>query len=93
MIANGSESGGVCPRSANGYSGWVKHVPFGESDARRMNLFDLASYHALIDYAHNPHSYSAGGLSAIGRERIVWWGRAIAASEDFFTRQNFLLNF
>ncbi|MBE9224839.1 cyanophycin synthetase [Phormidium sp. LEGE 05292] len=25
----------------------------------RMNLFNLGNYHALIDYAHNPHSYEA----------------------------------
>ncbi len=34
----------------------------------RMNLFNLGTYHALVDYAHNPHSYEAlGGLSAITR--------------------------
>ncbi|MBE9162935.1 cyanophycin synthetase [Tychonema sp. LEGE 06208] len=27
----------------------------------RMNLFNLGSYHALLDYAHNPHSYQALG--------------------------------
>lgn len=27
----------------------------------RMNLFNLGSYHALVDYAHNPHSYAALG--------------------------------
>jgi cyanophycin synthetase len=27
----------------------------------RMNLFDLGSYHALVDYAHNPSSYQALG--------------------------------
>ena len=27
----------------------------------RMNLFDLGEYHALIDYAHNPHGYKAVG--------------------------------
>jgi cyanophycin synthetase len=27
----------------------------------RMNLFNLGNYHALIDYAHNPHSYEALG--------------------------------
>lgn len=27
----------------------------------RMNLFNLGSYHALLDYAHNPHSYKALG--------------------------------
>jgi cyanophycin synthetase len=27
----------------------------------RMNLFNLGSYHVLVDYAHNPHSYQALG--------------------------------
>ena len=27
----------------------------------RMNLFDLGNYHALVDYAHNPHGYQAVG--------------------------------
>ncbi len=27
----------------------------------RMNMFDLGRYNALIDYAHNPHSYEALG--------------------------------
>ncbi len=27
----------------------------------RMNLFNLGNYHALIDYAHNPHSFEALG--------------------------------
>ena len=27
----------------------------------RMNLFDLGKYHALVDYAHNPHGYKAVG--------------------------------
>ena len=27
----------------------------------RMNLFDLGEYHALVDYAHNPHGYQAVG--------------------------------
>jgi cyanophycin synthetase len=27
----------------------------------RMNLFNLGSYHVLVDYAHNPHSYEALG--------------------------------
>lgn len=27
----------------------------------RMNLFDLGSYHALVDYAHNPAGYEAVG--------------------------------
>ncbi|TFI56260.1 cyanophycin synthetase [Mastigocladus laminosus UU774] len=27
----------------------------------RMNLFNLGNFHALVDYAHNPHSYQALG--------------------------------
>jgi len=27
----------------------------------RMNLFELGDYHALVDYAHNPHGYKAVG--------------------------------
>lgn len=27
----------------------------------RMNLFNLGEYHALVDYAHNPHGYKAVG--------------------------------
>ncbi|PLZ14094.1 cyanophycin synthetase [Fischerella thermalis WC245] len=27
----------------------------------RMNLFNLGNFHALVDYAHNPHSYEALG--------------------------------
>lgn len=27
----------------------------------RMNLFNLGDYHALVDYAHNPHGYQAVG--------------------------------
>jgi cyanophycin synthetase len=27
----------------------------------RMNLFNLGDFHALVDYAHNPHSYEALG--------------------------------
>ncbi len=33
----------------------VSHTP------GRMNLFDLGSFHALIDYAHNPAGYAALG--------------------------------
>ena len=30
-----------------------------EQTPGRMNLFDLGEYHALVDYAHNPHGYEA----------------------------------
>ncbi|MGL5794305.1 MAG: cyanophycin synthetase [Waterburya sp.] len=30
-----------------------------EQTPGRMNLFDLGDYHALVDYAHNPHGYKA----------------------------------
>ncbi|PSB17182.1 cyanophycin synthetase [Phormidesmis priestleyi ULC007] len=32
-----------------------------EQTPGRMNLFNLGTFHALIDYAHNPHSYEALG--------------------------------
>jgi cyanophycin synthetase len=32
-----------------------------EQTPGRMNLFDLGDYHALVDYAHNPHGYKAVG--------------------------------
>jgi cyanophycin synthetase len=38
----------------------------------RMNLINLGKFHALIDYAHNPHSYAA--LSAFVRN---WQGERI----------------
>lgn len=52
----------------------------------RMNLFNLGEYHALIDYAHNPHSYEA--LSGFVRnwpgERIgVVGGPGDRRDEDF----------
>lgn len=54
----------------------------------RMNLFNLGSYHALIDYAHNPASYEA--LGAFIRnwqgERIgVVGGPGDRRDEDFVT--------
>jgi len=50
-----------------------------------MNLFDLASHHALVDYAHNPHSYEAlGGLSVLAGERIGGGGTG-DRREDFIT--------
>ncbi len=54
----------------------------------RMNLFDLVSYHALIDYAHNPHSYEAlgGFVRNWPGERIgVVGGPGDRRDEDFFT--------
>lgn len=54
----------------------------------RMNLFDLGKYHALVDYAHNPHSYEA--LSGFVRnwpgERIgVVGGPGDRRDEDFIS--------
>jgi cyanophycin synthetase len=36
-------------------------VPSANQTPGRMNLFDLGSYHALVDYAHNPAGYEAVG--------------------------------
>ncbi|MCL1469532.1 cyanophycin synthetase [Argonema antarcticum] len=52
----------------------------------RMNIFNLGKYHALVDYAHNPHSYEA--LSGFVRnwpgERIgVVGGPGDRRDEDF----------
>lgn len=52
----------------------------------RMNLFNLGNYHALVDYAHNPHSYQA--LASFVRswpgERIgVVGGPGDRRDEDF----------
>ncbi len=53
----------------------------------RMNLFDLGKHHALVDYAHNPHSYQAvGGFVRNWRdgERIgVVGGPGDRRDEDF----------
>ncbi len=54
----------------------------------RMNLFNLGNYQALVDYAHNPHSYEAlGGF--VGNwtgERIgVVGGPGDRRDEDFVT--------
>ncbi|MDX2212517.1 MAG: cyanophycin synthetase [Oculatellaceae cyanobacterium bins.114] len=54
----------------------------------RMNLFNLGHYHALIDYAHNPHSYEA-----LGQFIRNWQGEHIGViggpgdrrDEDFVT--------
>jgi cyanophycin synthetase len=35
--------------------------PSAQQTPGRMNLFNLGNYHALIDYAHNPHGYEAVG--------------------------------
>jgi len=55
----------------------------------RMNLFNLANYHALIDYAHNPASYEAlGGFvrNWNSGERIgVIGGPGDRRDEDFIT--------
>jgi cyanophycin synthetase len=35
--------------------------PSAQQTPGRMNLFKLGNYHALVDYAHNPHGYEAVG--------------------------------
>jgi cyanophycin synthetase len=46
--------------------------PGADQTPGRMNLFDLGDYHALVDYAHNPHGYEAvGGFVA------NWQGKKI----------------
>ncbi|NES97515.1 MAG: cyanophycin synthetase [Desertifilum sp. SIO1I2] len=54
----------------------------------RMNLFNLGDYHALIDYAHNPHSYEAlgGFVRNWPGERIgIIGGPGDRRDEDFVT--------
>jgi len=54
----------------------------------RMNLFDLGDFSALIDYAHNPHSYEAlaGFVRNWPGERIgVVGGPGDRRDEDFVT--------
>lgn len=59
-----------------------------EQTPGRMNLFDLGDYSALVDYAHNPHSYEA--LAGFVRN---WPGECIGVvggpgdrrDEDFIT--------
>lgn len=54
----------------------------------RMNLFDLGEYHALVDYAHNPHSYEAlgGFVRNWPGERVgVVGGPGDRRDEDFIT--------
>ncbi|MBD2092337.1 cyanophycin synthetase [Microcoleus sp. FACHB-1515] len=54
----------------------------------RMNLIDLGRHHALIDYAHNPHSYEAlgGFVKNWPGERIgVIGGPGDRRDEDFVT--------
>jgi cyanophycin synthetase len=54
----------------------------------RMNLFNLGDYHALVDYAHNPHSYEAlgGFVQNWQGERIgVVGGPGDRRDEDFIT--------
>lgn len=55
----------------------------------RMNLFNLGTYHAMVDYAHNPHSYEAiGGFvrNWTTGERIgVVGGPGDRRDEDFIT--------
>lgn len=52
----------------------------------RMNLFNLGKFHALVDYAHNPHSYQAlaGFVQNWPGERIgVIGGPGDRRDEDF----------
>ncbi len=54
----------------------------------RMNLFNLGKFHALVDYAHNPHSYEAlaGFVRNWPGERIgVVGGPGDRRDEDFVT--------
>jgi len=54
----------------------------------RMNLFNLGEFHALVDYAHNPHSYEAlGGFVRNWQgERIgIVGGPGDRRDEDFIT--------
>jgi cyanophycin synthetase len=55
----------------------------------RMNMFNLGSYHALVDYAHNPHSYEAlGGFVrnwTEGAKIGVVGGPGDRRDEDFIT--------
>lgn len=54
----------------------------------RMNLFEIGNYHALVDYAHNPHSYEAlgGFVRNWPGERIgVVGGPGDRRDEDFIT--------
>lgn len=54
----------------------------------RMNLFNLGRFHALVDYAHNPHSYEAlgGFVRNWPGERIgVVGGPGDRRDEDFLT--------
>jgi cyanophycin synthetase len=52
----------------------------------RMNLFNLGSFHAMVDYAHNPHSFEALGsfVRSWPGERIgVVGGPGDRRDEDF----------
>ncbi|XZF66206.1 MAG: cyanophycin synthetase [Gloeotrichia echinulata DVL01] len=55
----------------------------------RMNLFNLGSYHALVDYAHNPASYEALGSFVrnwtTGTRIGVVGGPGDRRDEDFIT--------
>ncbi len=59
-----------------------------EQTPGRMNLFNLGTYHALVDYAHNAHSYEAlgGFVRNWPGERIgVVGGPGDRRDEDFVT--------
>ncbi|AFY90657.1 cyanophycin synthetase [Chroococcidiopsis thermalis] len=62
--------------------------PSASQTPGRMNLFELGDYHALVDYAHNPHSYEALGSFVRNwqGERIgVIGGPGDRRDEDFIT--------
>ncbi len=59
-----------------------------EQTPGRMNMFNLGRFHALVDYAHNPHSYEAlgGFVQNWDGERIgVVGGPGDRRDEDFIT--------
>ncbi|WAL61830.1 cyanophycin synthetase [Thermocoleostomius sinensis] len=54
----------------------------------RMNLFNLGDFHAMVDYAHNPHSYQALGSFVRnwpGQRIGVIGGPGDRRDEDFVT--------
>ncbi len=69
-------------------AGLLSFEASAEQTPGRMNLFDLGHYHALVDYAHNPASYTAlGGFvkNWPGRKVGVVGGPGDRRDEDFIT--------
>ncbi len=52
-----------------------------------MNLFDLGSFHALVDYAHNPAGYAALGsfVPLAGGSELGDWRTGRPAGRRFTT--------